>query len=174
MELLVMAEKPLMIRLKFWSKKYLEEGHCHTWCFFSTILPIWLSISLQKNLMLIFLKRDTQPYYNNLVLARQNVGNPIELPGCMKQHLIIFKSKEKIFCKEYLCDRTPLCNLTLKIAQMKRLFITMIMEIIMIWIVRKKSMRKLINPNKFLNLSLYHHLYVCALVLQSSLFILCK
>ena len=24
----------------------------------------------------------------------------------MKQHLIIFKPKEKIFCKEYLCD----CN----------------------------------------------------------------
>ena len=42
----------------------------------------------------------------SLVLARQNVSNPIELPGCMKQHLIIFKPKEKIFCKEYLCD----CN----------------------------------------------------------------
>ena len=38
------------------------------------------------------------------MLARHNVGNPIELPGCMKQHLIIFKPKEKIFCKEYLCD----------------------------------------------------------------------
>ena len=42
----------------------------------------------------------------SLVLACQNIGNPTELPGCMKQHFIIFKPKEKIFCKEYLCD----CN----------------------------------------------------------------
>ena len=55
--------------------------------------------------------KNPQYYYNaipveSLALARQNVGNPIELTGCMKQHLIISKPKEKIFCKEYLCD----CN----------------------------------------------------------------
>ena len=53
--------------------------------------------------------KNLQYYYNtipveSLALARQNVGNPIELTGCMKQHLIISKPKEKIFCKEYLCD----------------------------------------------------------------------
>ena len=55
--------------------------------------------------------KNPQYYYTtipveSLVLARQNAGNPIELPSCMKQHLIIFKPKEQIFCKEYLCD----CN----------------------------------------------------------------
>ena len=65
------------------------------------------------------------------------------------------------------------CNLILKIAQMKMPFIKMIM-VMMNRIVKKKLMRKLINPNKFLNLSLYHHLHLCPLVLQSSLFILCK
>ena len=40
----------------------------------------------------------------SLVLVRQKDGSPIEIPGSMKQHLIIFKPKQTIFCKEYLCD----------------------------------------------------------------------
>ena len=48
--------------------------------------------------------KNPQYYYTTIpvesqVLARQNVGNPIKLPGCMKQHLIIFKPKEKTFYK---------------------------------------------------------------------------
>ena len=40
----------------------------------------------------------------SLVLVRQKDDSPIEIPGCMKQHLIVFKPKQTIFCKEYLCD----------------------------------------------------------------------
>ena len=118
--------------------------------------------------------KNLQYYYNtipveSLALARQNVGNPIELTGCMKQHLIISKPKEKIFCKEYLCDFNSCLQFDFENYTNKDA-ITMIMVMIMIQTVRKKLMRKLINPNKFLNLSLYHHLHLCPLVLQSSLF----
>ena len=30
----------------------------------------------------------------------------MEITGCMKQHLIIFKLMKKVFCKEYICDCT--------------------------------------------------------------------
>ena len=53
----------------------------------------------------------SQYYYNTIqveivVLVCQKDGSPIEVQGCMKQHLIIFKPIEKYFCKEYLCDCT--------------------------------------------------------------------
>ena len=92
----------------------------------------------------------------------------------MKQHLIIFKPKEKISAKNIFVIATALFNSTLKIAQIKIPFITMIMVMIVTQTVSKKLMEKLINPNKFFNLSLHHHLYLCALVLQSNLIILCK
>ena len=38
----------------------------------------------------------------------------------------------------------------------------------------KKDIDEEIDQSKFLDLSLHNHLYLCALVLQSSLFILCK
>ena len=55
--------------------------------------------------------KNSQYYYTtisaeSLVLARQKDGNPIEFPGCMKQHIIVFKPNEKMFCKEYLSDCT--------------------------------------------------------------------
>ena len=55
--------------------------------------------------------KNPQYYYTtisaeSLVLARQKDGNPIEFPGCMKQHIIVFKSNEKMFSKEYHCDCT--------------------------------------------------------------------
>ena len=28
----------------------------------------------------------------------------MEITGCMKQHLIIFKLMKQVFCKEYICD----------------------------------------------------------------------
>ena len=40
------------------------------------------------------------------MLARQKDGSSIEIQGCMKQYLIIFKPNEKCFCKEYLYDCT--------------------------------------------------------------------
>ena len=40
----------------------------------------------------------------SVVHARQKKCSPIELHGCMKQHLIISKPNEKYLCKEYLCD----------------------------------------------------------------------
>ena len=53
--------------------------------------------------------KNPQYYYQtvpveSLVLVRQKDGSPIEIPGCMKQHLIVFKPKQTIFCKEYLRD----------------------------------------------------------------------
>ena len=75
----------------------------------------------------------------------------------------LFSSQRKKFsAKNIFVILSSVCNSTLKIAQMKMPFIAMIMVMIMIRIVRKKSIRKLINPNKLLNLSLYHHLYLCA------------
>ena len=52
---------------------------------------------------------NPQYYYNmilveSLVMTRQVDGNPMEITGCMKQHLIVFKFKKKVFCKEYICD----------------------------------------------------------------------
>ena len=76
----------------------------------------------------------------------------------MKQH-----SRKRLSAKNIFVIVTPVCNSTLKITQMKVLFFTMIL-VMMIGIVRKKSMRKLINPNKFLNLLLYHHLHSGATV----------
>ena len=32
--------------------------------------------------------------------------NPMEIAGCMKQHLTVFKLTKKVFCKEYICDCT--------------------------------------------------------------------
>ena len=53
--------------------------------------------------------KNPQYYYNmipveSLVIKRQIDGNPMEIMGCMKQHLIIFKPKKNVFYKEYLCD----------------------------------------------------------------------
>ena len=84
----------------------------------------------------------------------------------------IFSSQRKIFSgNNIFVIVTPVCNSTLKIAQMKMLFITMIMVMIMIRIARRISMRKLINPNKFW---IYHYTMICIFVLwynnQVSLF----
>ena len=84
----------------------------------------------------------------------------------------IFSSQRKIFsANNIFAIVTPVCNSTLKIAQMKMLFITMIMVMIMIRIARRISMRKLINPNKFW---IYHYTMICIFVLwynnQVSLF----
>ena len=57
-----------------------------------------------------YLASKNPQYYNqtvaveSLVPDRQKDGSPIEIPGCMKQHLVVFKPKQTIFCKEYLCD----------------------------------------------------------------------
>ena len=56
-----------------------------------------------------FASKNPQYYYQtvpleSVLLDRQNNGTPIEIPGCMKQHLIVFKPKQTTFCKEYLCD----------------------------------------------------------------------
>ena len=53
--------------------------------------------------------KNPQCYYQtvpveSLVLVRRKHGSPIEIPGCMKQDLIIFKPKQTIICKEYLCN----------------------------------------------------------------------
>ena len=53
--------------------------------------------------------KNPQYYYQtipveSLVLDQQKDGSPIEIPGCMKQHLIVFKPKQTIFREEYLCD----------------------------------------------------------------------
>ena len=40
----------------------------------------------------------------DLVKTRHGDHSPIEIPGCMKQHLILFNPKKERFCKEYLCD----------------------------------------------------------------------
>ena len=59
--------------------------------------------------MVQYLSAKNPRYYcstipvKSLVLAPQNVGNLIKLPSCMKQYLIIFRPKEKIFCKDYFC-----------------------------------------------------------------------
>ena len=55
--------------------------------------------------------QNLQYYYHTIpvesvVPAQQKDSSPIELQGCMKQHLIIFRPNEKYFCKEYLCDFT--------------------------------------------------------------------
>ena len=70
--------------------------------------------------------------------------------------------RKKCSAKNIFVILSSVSNSTLKLAQMKMSFIAMIMVMIMIRIVRKKSMRKLINPNKLLNLSLYRHLYLGA------------
>ena len=60
--------------------------------------------------MVEYLSSKNPQYYcstiqvQSLVLAPQSVANPIELASCMKQNLITFKPKRKIFCKEYICD----------------------------------------------------------------------
>lgn len=63
--------------------------------------------------MVDYLKSKNPQYYyeiisaKNVVLERQRKSaQPIEIPGCMKQHLMIYKPNEPIFCKEYLCDCT--------------------------------------------------------------------
>ena len=53
--------------------------------------------------------KNPQYYYStipveSLVMTRQMDNNPIEILSCMKQHLIVFRPKKEIFCKEYLCD----------------------------------------------------------------------
>ena len=110
--------------------------------------------------------KNPQYYYTtipvkSLLLVCKNVGNLIELPGCMKQHLIIFKPKEKIFSKEYLCD----CNSCLQFD-----FENLTNEDVVHYgdnghdndsNCEEEIDEKLINPSKFLNLSLYF----CALVL---------
>ena len=40
----------------------------------------------------------------DLVKTHHGDHSPIEIPGCMKQHLILFNPKKDRFCKEYLCD----------------------------------------------------------------------
>ena len=60
--------------------------------------------------MVEYLESKNPQYYYEVIpvesvaLARQRDGSPIEVKGCMKQHLMIFKPKQPIFCKEYLCD----------------------------------------------------------------------
>ena len=97
----------------------------------------------------------------SVVLAQQKDGSPIELQGCMKQHLIIFKPNEKYFCKEYL---HPVCILTLEIAQVKMFMLRLKIRI------RKKNffMRRLIKWNQFSILSQCHHSFLCILESQSS------
>ena len=82
----------------------------------------------------------------------------------------IFSSQRKIFsANNIFVIVTPVCNSTLKIAQMKMLFVTRIM-VMMIQIARRISMRKLINPNFWI----YHYTIICIFVLwyynQVSLF----
>ena len=48
--------------------------------------------------------KNPQYYYNAIPVSRQKDGSPIEIQGCMKQHLIIFKPNKMYFCKEHLCD----------------------------------------------------------------------
>ena len=55
--------------------------------------------------------KNPQYYYNtilveNLVMRCQVDGNPMEITGCMNQHLIIFEIEKKDSCKEYICDCT--------------------------------------------------------------------
>ena len=55
--------------------------------------------------------KNAQYYYNTIlvvsfVMTRQVEDNPLEITGCMKQHLNVFKLKKKVFCKEYICDCT--------------------------------------------------------------------
>ena len=55
--------------------------------------------------------KNPQYYYKkipveSLVMTRQVDGNAMEITGCMEQHLIVFKPKEKVVCKEHLCDCT--------------------------------------------------------------------
>ena len=40
------------------------------------------------------------------MITRQVDSNPLDITGCMKQHLIVYKPKKKVFRKEYLCDCT--------------------------------------------------------------------
>ena len=39
-------------------------------------------------------------------MTHQVNGNPMERSGLMKKHLIVFKLKKKVFCKEYIWDWT--------------------------------------------------------------------
>ena len=55
--------------------------------------------------------KNPQYYYNtilveSLVMTHHVDGNPMEITGCMKPHLIVFKFKKNVFCKEYICDCT--------------------------------------------------------------------
>ena len=52
--------------------------------------------------------KNPQYYYNTIpvesfVMTRQLDCNPMDITGCMKQDLIIFKPKKNVFGKEYLC-----------------------------------------------------------------------
>ena len=119
--------------------------------------------------------KNPQYYDNNILvqsvlLARQKCGSPIEMQGCMKQHLIIFKPNGKYFCKGYLCVVNPVWILTLKIAKM-----TILMLRLQIRVLKKNFlMRRLIKRNKFFILSQCCHSFLCILEVQSSHSILSK
>ena len=40
----------------------------------------------------------------DLVKTPHGDHSPLEITGCMKQHLTLFKPKKEQFCTEYLCD----------------------------------------------------------------------
>ena len=51
--------------------------------------------------------KNSQYYYNtvtleSLVIKLQVDSNPMEITGCIKQNLIVFKPKKKLLCKEKL------------------------------------------------------------------------
>ena len=64
------------------------------------------------NEMVEYLEMKNPQYYyrtiaaESVVKARAERGDPMEIIGCMKQHLMIFKPNEPVFGKEYLCDCT--------------------------------------------------------------------
>ena len=51
------------------------------------------------------LRKDIVPV-DDLLKTHHGNNSPIEIPGRMKQHLILFNPKKERFCKEYLCDCT--------------------------------------------------------------------
>ena len=57
-------------------------------------------------------KKNPQYSYTNIpaeeVCAKRQIENdPMIIPNCMKQHMIVFESGKPVFCKEYLCDCGP-------------------------------------------------------------------
>ena len=111
--------------------------------------------------------KNPQYYYQtipveSLVLDQQKDGSPIEIPGCMKQHLIVFKSKQTIFRKEYLCDCASCLQFDLKIVTVK-LLTMLLMLMMMVLDVKMKMTRKLVKPSTFLSLSQSLHLFLCTL-----------